>query len=178
MATMGGSTITDTLVAIDDGTICRVAEVPFDVALAISVHAQRRRAGCHARKPQCGNMRSRRVEARRAKILAIWKACKDIMLAELRLTFTEIGLEVSVAGLDGLFFYSNIKKPDLLNPSYRISLQTQRQPRCRDRLMRRFGQVIGVQLMRKHPGDFAHIIAGAGFAFQPMRGEINDGVVI
>jgi len=44
--------------------------------------------------------------------------------------------------------------------------------------MRRFGQVIIRKFMRQRPGDFAYIIAGAGFAFQPMRGKINDGVVI
>ena len=44
--------------------------------------------------------------------------------------------------------------------------------------MRGFGQVIGMQLMRQRPGDLAHIIAGAGFAFQPIRGKINDGVVV
>jgi hypothetical protein len=63
-------------------------------------------------------------------------------------------------------------------PSDRISLQTQCKPRCRDCLTRRFGQIIFRKLMRQRPGDFAHIIAGAGFAFQPMGGEINDGVVI
>jgi len=48
-------------------------------------------------------MRSCRVEEREADILAIWKACRDISLEELRAGLAEIGLIVSVAGLHRFF---------------------------------------------------------------------------
>jgi transposase len=48
-------------------------------------------------------MRSRRVEERRAEILAVWEARKDISLEELRAGLAEIGLTVSVAGLHRFF---------------------------------------------------------------------------
>ena len=48
-------------------------------------------------------MRSRRVEARREDILALWEARKDISLEELRAGLAEIGLTVSVAGLHRFF---------------------------------------------------------------------------
>lgn len=48
-------------------------------------------------------MRSRRVEERRAEILAVWEARKDISLEELRLALLELGVHVSVAGLHRFF---------------------------------------------------------------------------
>jgi transposase len=48
-------------------------------------------------------MRSRRIEERRAEILAVWEARKDISLEELRAGLIEIGLHVSVAGLHRFF---------------------------------------------------------------------------
>lgn len=48
-------------------------------------------------------MRSRRVEARAADILALWESRKDISLEELRLALAEIDLAVSVAGLHRFF---------------------------------------------------------------------------
>jgi transposase len=48
-------------------------------------------------------MRSRRVEERRADILVLWEARKDISLEELRAGLIEIGLHVSVAGLHRFF---------------------------------------------------------------------------
>lgn len=48
-------------------------------------------------------MRSRRVEERRAEILAVWEARKDISLEKLRLALIGLDLHVSVAGLYRFF---------------------------------------------------------------------------
>lgn len=48
-------------------------------------------------------MRSRRLEARAADILALWEARKDISLEELRRGLAEMGVAVSVAGLHRFF---------------------------------------------------------------------------
>ncbi|QCI79644.1 IS630 family transposase [Hankyongella ginsenosidimutans] len=83
---------------------CRAAAARFGVApsTAIRWQGQRRTTGGFAPKPQ-GATRSRRVEERRADILAIWEARKDISLEELRIALVEIGLHVSVAGLHRFF---------------------------------------------------------------------------
>ena len=93
------------LAAIDDGMSCRGAAARFGVApsTAIRWQEQRRTTGNFAPKPQGGDMRSRRVEARRKDILALWEARKDISLEELRLALIELGLHVSVAGLHRFF---------------------------------------------------------------------------
>ncbi|WP_286705306.1 helix-turn-helix domain-containing protein [Acidiphilium sp. 37-64-53] len=93
------------LAAIDKGMSCRAAAARFGVAPATAIRwqAQRRATGSFAPKPQGGDMRSRRVEERRADILAIWETRKDISLAELRLALIEVGLQVSVAGLHRFF---------------------------------------------------------------------------
>ena len=93
------------LAAIDDGMSCRGAATRFGVApsTAIRWQAQRRETGSFAPKPQGGDMRSGRVEERRADILAMWEARKDISLEELRGGLIEVGLHVSVAGLHRFF---------------------------------------------------------------------------
>ena len=110
------------LAAIDDGTSCRAAAVRFGVApsTAIRWFAQRRKTGGFAPKPQGGDMRSRRVEERRADILASWEARKDISLEELRAGLVEVGLHVSVAGLHRFFVRHGItRKKRLAMPSSR-----------------------------------------------------------
>ena len=93
------------LAAIDDGSSCRSAAARFGVAPSTAIRwlSQRRETGSFAPKPQGGDMRSRRVEERRADILAVWEAQKDISLGELRLALIEVGLQVSVAGLHRFF---------------------------------------------------------------------------
>ena len=93
------------LAAIDEGMSCRAAAARFGVApsTAIRWQDQRRRTGNFAPKPQGGDMRSRRIEERRADILAVWETRKDISLDELRLALIELGLHVSVAGLHRFF---------------------------------------------------------------------------
>jgi transposase len=70
------------LAAIDGGMSCRAAAARFGVSpsTAIRWRAQRRETGSFAAKPQDGDMRSRRVEARAADIVALWEARKDISL--------------------------------------------------------------------------------------------------
>ena len=86
------------LSAIDDGMSCHAAAARFGAApsTAIRWQAQRRETSNCTPKPQDGDMRSRRVEERRADILAVWEARKDFSLEELRLALIEIGLNVSV----------------------------------------------------------------------------------
>ncbi len=93
------------LAAVDAGMSCRGAAARFGVApsTAIRWQDQRRKTGSIGPKPQGGDMRSRRVEARREDILALWEARKDISLEELRAGLAEIGLTVSVAGLHRFF---------------------------------------------------------------------------
>ena len=93
------------LAAIDDGMSRRGAAARFGVApsTAIRWQDQRRTTGNFAPKPQGGDMRSRRVEERRADIFAVWEARKDISLEELRASLIELGLHVSVAGLHRFF---------------------------------------------------------------------------
>lgn len=100
------------LTAIDDGMSCRAAAARFGVApsTAIRWQAQRRQTGNYAPKPQGGDMRSHRVEERRADILAVWEARKDISLEELRLALIEIGLNVSVAGLHRFFVRHGMRR--------------------------------------------------------------------
>jgi transposase len=93
------------LAAIDDGMSCRAAAARFGVApsTAIRWHDQRRTTGTFAPKPQGGDTRSHRIEERRAEILAVWEARKDISLEELRLALMDLDLHVSVAGLHRFF---------------------------------------------------------------------------
>ena len=93
------------LAAIDEGLSCRAAAARFGVAPSTAIRwvARRRETGSFASKPQGGDVRSRRVEARAAYILALWEARKDISLEELRIALAEVGLAVSVAGLHRFF---------------------------------------------------------------------------
>lgn len=110
------------LAAIDRGMSCRSAAARFGVAPSTAIRwlAQRRETGSFAPKPQGGDMRSRRVEERRADILAVWEARKDISLEELRASLIELGLRVSVAGLHRFFArHGMTRKKRLAMPSSR-----------------------------------------------------------
>lgn len=100
------------LAAIDEGMSCRSPAARFGVApsTAIRWRAQRHATGSFAPKPQGGDMRSHRVEERRADILALWESRKDISLEELRAGLSEIGLQVSVAGLHRFFAHHGITR--------------------------------------------------------------------
>lgn len=98
--------------AIDAGMSCRGAAARFGVApsTAIRWQAQRRATGSVAPKQQGGDMRSRRIEARRADILALWEARKDITLDELRGALAGKGLVVAVSTLHRFFVRHRITR--------------------------------------------------------------------
>ena len=100
------------LAAIDAGMSCRGAAARFGVApsTAIRWQAQRRATGSVAPKPQGGDMRSRRVEARREVILALWEARKDITLDELRVELAGKGLVVAISTLHRFFVRHGITR--------------------------------------------------------------------
>jgi transposase len=107
------------LAAIDAGMSRRAAADRFGVApsTAIRWEAQRRMTGDFAAKPQGGDMRSRRVEEYREEILALWAACKDITLDELRLKLAGAGLVVANATLHRFFVRHGItRKKRLATP--------------------------------------------------------------
>ena len=91
--------------AIDEGMSCRAAAIAFRVSAATAIrwHKRHRDSGNVAPQASGGDLRSRRVEARRDDILAIWEARKDITLNELRDALAEVGFEVSRAGLHRFF---------------------------------------------------------------------------
>ena len=112
------------LAAIDAGMSCRGAAARFGVApsTAIRWQAQRRATGSVAPKPQGGDMRSRRVEARREVILALWEARKDITLDELRVELAGKGLVVATSTLHRFFVRHGItRKKRPATPSSRIA---------------------------------------------------------
>lgn len=100
------------LAAIDNGLSCRAAAARFGVAssTAIRWHARRHDTGAFAAKPQCGDVRSHRIEERAAEVLSIWEARKDISLEELRVALAQAGLIVSVAGLHRFFFHRGMTR--------------------------------------------------------------------
>src|SRR5690606_23117946 len=77
---------------------------------AIRWRAQQLATGDFAPRPQGGDMRSRRVEERAADILAIWELRKDLTLEDLRAGLAEIGLTVSVSGLDRFFVHRGMTR--------------------------------------------------------------------
>jgi transposase len=112
------------LAAVDEGMSCRAAAARFGVApsTAIRWEAQRRETGSFAPKPQGGDMRSRRVEERRADILSVWEARKDITLDELQAALMETGLTVSRTSLHRFFVRHGItRKKRLVTRSSRTA---------------------------------------------------------
>lgn len=93
------------LAAIDAGMSRRAAAARYGVApsTAIRWQAKQSATGSCGPRPQGGDMRSRRIEERRAEILAVWEARKDISLEELRVALINLGLHISVAGLHRFF---------------------------------------------------------------------------
>ena len=93
------------LSAIDAGISCRSAAVRFGIApsTAIRWQSRQRANGNIAPKAQGGDMRSRRIEARRDDILAFWEARPDITHDELRVDLEKIGLLVSISALHRFF---------------------------------------------------------------------------
>jgi transposase len=123
------------LAAVDAGMSCRAAAARFGVAPSTAIRWQdQRTTGNIAPKPQGGDMRSRRVEARQNDILTLWEARKYISLEKLRVGLAEIGLTVSVAGLHRFFArHGMMRKKDW--PSDRTG--PARRPEAAARLVRR-----------------------------------------
>lgn len=112
------------LAAVDEGMSCRAAAARFGVApsTVIRWEAQRRETGSFAPRPQGGDMRSQRVEARRDDILSIWEMCKDITLDELRAALMRAGLSVSRTSLHRFFLRHGITRKK--RPAMRSSRTT------------------------------------------------------
>jgi transposase len=93
------------LAAVDTGMSRRAAAERFGVAASTTIRwdEQRRLTGDYVPKPQGGDKRSRRVEAHKEKILALYEARKDITLDELRMELAETGLVVAISTLHRFF---------------------------------------------------------------------------
>ncbi|RZL72451.1 MAG: IS630 family transposase [Sphingomonas sp.] len=93
------------LAAVDEGMSCRAAATRFGVAAATVIrwHDQRRSTGAYAAKPQGGDTRSRRIEAHRDTVLALYGACRDITLDELRRELGQAGVTVAISTLHRFF---------------------------------------------------------------------------
>ena len=100
------------LAAVDEAISCRAAAARFGVAPAsvIRWHDQRRRQGHCLPKPQGGDTRSRRVEAHRQTILALYEARRDITLDELRRELAGARLSVAIATLHRFFARHGISR--------------------------------------------------------------------
>ena len=113
-----------TLAAIDGGMSCRAAASRFGVAPSTAVRwrDQRRRVGSYAPKPQGGDIRSRRIEAHGAVVLALYEAQRDITLDELRQALAERGIVVAVSTLHRFFIRRGLtRKKRQAMPSSRIA---------------------------------------------------------
>jgi transposase len=111
------------LAAIDGGMSRRAAAARFGVApsTAIRWQSQQRATGSCAPKPQGGDMRSRRIEARCDEVLALWEARQDITLDELRVALAGIGLSVANSTLHRFFARHGItRKKRPVTPSNKI----------------------------------------------------------
>lgn len=112
------------LAAIDEGMSCRGAAERFGVApsTVIRWHDQRRRVGHCRAKPQGGDTRSRRIEAHRQSIIALYEARRDITLDELRRELAGAGLSVAVSTLHRFFARHGItRKKRRATPASRIA---------------------------------------------------------
>ncbi len=113
-----------TLAAIDGGMSCRAAAARFGVAPSTAVRwrDQQRRTGAYAPKPQGGDVRSRRIEAHGAVVMALYEAQRDITLEELRAALADGGVMVAVSTLHRFFVRRGLtRKKRLAMPSNRTA---------------------------------------------------------
>jgi transposase len=101
--------------AVSDGASCHQAAARFGVS-ASSASRWRRRL---APKPQGGDRRSRAIEARAERILALYEAQPGIFLSELRDALAGQGVRTSTSGLSRFFARHGItrKKGPRTRPS-------------------------------------------------------------
>ena len=87
--------------AISEGMSRRAAAARFGVSAASAVRwaSLQRDQGKPTAKPQGGDTRSAKIEAKAARIWALYEATPDITLAELRATLAAEGIAVAVSTL-------------------------------------------------------------------------------
>jgi len=93
------------LAAVDGGISRRAAAGRFGVSMSSVIRwdAARRETGSFAPKPQGGDMRSRRIEAQRAAVMAAFEAERDQSLEELRARLAGLGVTASTSALSRFF---------------------------------------------------------------------------
>lgn len=93
------------MAAVDAGMSRRAAAGRFGVSVSSVIRwdAQRRATGRFAPKPQGGDMRSRRIEARHAEVMAAFEEERDQSLEELRARLAERGIAASTSALSRFF---------------------------------------------------------------------------
>jgi transposase len=96
---------TRALTAVDDGMSRREAAERFGVSASSVIRwdAARRRSGSFAPKPQGGDTRSRRIEARHAEVMAAFEEERDQSLDELCARLAERGVSASTSALSRFF---------------------------------------------------------------------------
>ena len=105
------------LAAVDGGGVsCRAAARRFGVAAAAVIrwHDQRRSTGGYAAKPQGGDTRPRRIEARRDTILALHGAWRDVTLDELRRELGQAGVMAAISTPHRVFARHRITRKERL----------------------------------------------------------------
>jgi transposase len=96
---------TRALTAVDDGMSRREAAERFGVSVSSVIRwdAQRRKTGSFAPKPQGGDTRSRRIEARHAEVMAAFEEERDQSLDELCARLADRGVSASTSALSRFF---------------------------------------------------------------------------
>jgi transposase len=105
------------LAAVDGGMSRRAAAGRFGVSVSSVIRwdAARRETGGFAPRPQGGDMRSRRIEAQKAVIMAALEEERDQSLEELRARLAERGVAASTSALSRFFQRHGLtrkKRPD------------------------------------------------------------------
>jgi transposase len=105
------------LAAVDAGMSRRAATGRFGVSVSSVIRwdAQRRTIGSFEPKPQGGDMRSRRIEARHGDVMAAFEEARDQSLEELRVRLAERGVAASSSALSRFFHRHGMtrkKRPD------------------------------------------------------------------
>jgi transposase len=93
------------LAAVDAGISRRAAAERFGVSVSSLIRwdAQRRKTGSFAPKPQGGDTRSRRIEARHAEVMAAFEEERDQSLDELCARLADRGVSASTSALSRFF---------------------------------------------------------------------------
>ncbi len=100
------------LSAVDEGMSRRAAAKRFGVSVSSVIRwdAARRATGSFAPKPQGGDMRSRRIEARHAEVMAAFEEESDQTLEELRSRLAGLGVATSRSALSRFFHRHGITR--------------------------------------------------------------------